>query len=65
MANQYTQIIEDLRDKSDKETNKQALMDFYHALPNPILKAQYVEELVEQFEDLIELFHYRHVHDYI
>ncbi|MDH2927887.1 hypothetical protein [Lonepinella koalarum] len=65
MANQYTEIIEQLRDQSDKDSNKQALYEFYLMLPNNGLKAQFTQELIEQFEDLIELFHYRHLHDYI
>ncbi|WP_439242498.1 MULTISPECIES: hypothetical protein [unclassified Lonepinella] len=65
MANQYTKIIEELRDKSDKESNKKALYNFYQGLTYPALQAQFTQELIEQFEDLIELFHYRHLHDYI
>ncbi|PJG83753.1 hypothetical protein [Caviibacterium pharyngocola] len=68
MANQFTSTIEELRDKSDKETNKQLLYNEYKKYTAPQLtplRDEFVKELIEQFEDLIELFHYKHLHDYI
>lgn len=66
MPNQFTPVIEELRDKSDKESNKKALLDELKKLGTlNRLQEDYVKELIEQFEDLIELYHYKYIHDLI
>lgn len=65
MANPYEKEIEELRDKSDKESNKQALYQKYKSLYNPYSTKQqddFVKELINQFEEYIEKAHYLYLH---
>lgn len=68
MANQFTKMIEDLRDKSDKDTNKKRLYQEYKKYTAPQLTAlrdEFVKELIHQFEEYIEKAHYLYLHDHI
>ncbi|QLD33154.1 hypothetical protein [Mannheimia varigena] len=61
MPNQFTTVIEKLRDKSDKETNTQALLQEYLKLPLQ-LRPLYVEAMAEILEEIQEKAHYAYLH---
>lgn len=61
MPNQFTPIIDELRDKSDKESNTKALLETYLKLPLP-LRPLYVEALAEMLEEIQEKAHYAYLH---
>lgn len=67
MARRYEKEIEQMRDQSDKESNKQALYQFYKSLYNPYStknQDDFVKELAFQFEECIEKAHYMYLHHY-
>lgn len=67
MARRYEKEIEELRDKSDKESNKKALFQKYKSLYNPYStknQDDFVKELIFQFEEYIEKAHYIYLNNY-
>lgn len=61
MANQYEEFIEETRWGLDsKESQQQALYQKFLSLYNPYNPTQqnmYVQELIKQFEDILELYY--------
>lgn len=65
MPNQFTPVIDELKDRSDKETNRQLLFTEYKKYTAPQLtplRDEFVKELIEQFEDLLEKSKYLYLH---
>lgn len=67
MTRRFEKEIEQMRDQSDKESNKKALYQKYKSLYNPYStknQDDYVKELIFQFEEYIEKAHYLYLHYY-
>lgn len=68
MAGQYEKFIEETRWGLDsKESQKDALYQKYLSLYNPYDSSQqnaYVEEMIKQFEDVLELYYLMYENHY-
>lgn len=67
MPNQFTPVIDKLKDQSDKKTNNQLLFQEYKKYTAPQLtplRDEFVKELIEQFEDTLEKAKYLYLHYY-
>lgn len=67
MPNQFTPVIDRLKDQADKNTNAKLLFQEYKKYTAPQLtplRDEFVKELIAQFEDVLEKAKYLYLHYY-